>query len=100
MSATMTVKFIIKNIAKFASNMFRGKRRKEKVMRRIETFKEKIKNAIVEVFEDVKSEAEEVGMTLMLMKAIEEAITEGLGAVEEKTKERIAHEQERNAPGE
>ena len=28
----MTVKIIIKNIAKFASNMFRGKRRKGKVM--------------------------------------------------------------------
>lgn len=100
MSATMTVKIIIKNIAKCASNMFRGKRRKGKVMKKIKTLKEKVKNAMIEFLEDASSEEEMIGLILVMAEAIKEALEEGVEVAEKQVKERIKHEQERNTPGE
>ena len=69
-------------------------------MKKIKTLKEKVKNATIEFLEDARSEEEMIGLILVMAKAMEEALKEGLEVAEKKTKERIEHEQERNAPGE
>ncbi len=63
-------------------------------MKSIDICKEKIKNAIVELFANAKSEEESVGLALMLLASLEEAVKEGLETAEKELNERIAHEQE------
>lgn len=69
-------------------------------MKKIKTLKEKVKNATIEFLEDARSEEEMIGLILVMAKVMEEALEEGVEVAEKKTKERIEHEQERNAPGE
>lgn len=69
-------------------------------MKKIDTLKEKVKNATIEFLEDARSKEEMIGLILVMAKAMKEALEEGVEVAEKQTKERITHEQERNAPGE
>lgn len=61
-------------------------------MKKIDTLKEKVKNATIEFLEDARSEEEMIGLILVMAKAMEGALGEGVEVAEKKTKERIEHE--------